>query len=52
MANCQIERVNPEPALAMKGVVAYISHKDIHGANNSALGRYKEQIFTTLKVTN
>ena len=33
-ANCEIDILDPEPALAMEGVVSFVSHSDIPGINN------------------
>lgn len=35
----------------MRGVVAYLNHKDIPGENNAVMGgKFTEQIFTSKKV--
>ena len=34
MANCELDTVDPAPAMALAGVVAYVDHSDIPGANH------------------
>lgn len=52
-ANCEIKSVNSVPALKMKGVVAYLDHKDVPGLNAgyvSMFGGEPEELFCTGKV--
>ena len=50
-ANCDIDQVDPEPALQMSGVVSFVSHKDIPGINNITFHKnFAEPLFVSRHV--
>ena len=50
-ANCDIELVDPQPALEVPGVVSFVSHQDIPGINNITFHKnFAEPLFVSSHV--
>ena len=50
-ANCDVETVDPKPALEMDGVVEYIDHRNIPGKNTvTVTKKHQELLFTSNHV--
>lgn len=50
VANCELDSVDPSDALAISGVQAFLDHSDIPGENHWALGRFRDEIFSSGKI--
>lgn len=50
VGNCKIASVDASAALAMPGVIAFIDHNDVPGANNVSTSKYVEEIFSSGSV--
>ena len=51
-ASCQLDTVDPSPALALPGVVAFIDHTDIPGQNNlTGHKKFAEPLFVSNAVS-
>ena len=50
-ANCEIDSLDPEPALQLEGVVSFISEEDIPGINNMTIHKkFPEPLFVSSHV--
>mmetsp|Transcript_4472 Transcript_4472/g.11222 ORF Transcript_4472/g.11222 Transcript_4472/m.11222 type:complete len:1333 (-) Transcript_4472:294-4292(-) len=49
--HARILSVDPAPALALEGVVAFFDHKDVDGSNKHGAVIYDEEVFSSEKVT-